>query len=195
MAAIYDEMNEKTKEKIQQSMLKLLQEKHFMKVSVQDISLGAGINRGTFYLHYQDKYDVIEQMEATLLNGLEIHLNRLVPEKLMKEAEKGEISMHAVAVFHYIKTNATLFQVLLGENNHFGFHKRLKQFFVEHFGKKMKVNDAFFSKLSLPDDYLSAFATSAFLGLIEEWLEKGLAETPDEMAEMYIRIIFFIKGI
>ena len=59
----------------------------------------------------------------------------------------------------------------------------------------MKVNEAFFSKLSLPDDYLSAFATSAFLGLIEEWLEKGLAETPDEMAEMYIRIIFFIKGI
>ena len=124
MAAIYEEMNEKTKEKIQQSMLQLLQEKHFMKVSVQDILSGAGINRGTFYLHYRDKYDVIEQMEATLLNGLEIHLNRLVPEMLMKEAEKGEISLRAVAVFHYIKTNATLFQILLGENNHFGFHKR-----------------------------------------------------------------------
>lgn len=195
MAVIYDEMNEKTKERIQQSILHLLKDKPFVKISVQDITSGVGINRGTFYLHYQDKYDLIEQMEATLLKGLEMHLNRLIPEKLLKKAERGEVSMLAVEVFHYIQINAPLFQALLGENNHFGFHKRLKQFFTEHFGKKMMINEDFFSKFSLPKEYLSAFAISAFLGLIEEWLEKGLSETPDEMAEMYIQIIFFIKEI
>ena len=193
MKSIYDQMIEKTKEKIQKSFLQLLKEKHFMKISVRDITTVAAINRGTFYLHYQDKYDLLHQMEENLLRGLELHLQRLKPDVLLLEAEKGQISTLAVEVFRYIQTNAERFQVLLGENNHFGFHKRLKQFFVDHFGKKMVQNKTFFQDLTIRKDYLSSFATSAFLGLVEQWLDNSLAESPDEMADMYIQIIFFIR--
>ena len=193
MKSIYDEMIEKTKEKIQKSFLQLLKEKHFMKISVRDITTVAAINRGTFYLHYQDKYDLLHQMEENLLRGLELHLQRLKPDVLLLEAEKGQISTLAVEVFRYIQTNAERFQVLLGENNHFGFHKRLKLFFVDHFGEKMVQNQTFFQGLTIRKDYLSSFATSAFLGLVEQWLDNSLAESPDEMADMYIQIIFFIR--
>lgn len=195
MASIYDEMVEKTKEKIQQSFLQLLKEKNFMKVSVRDITESAEINRGTFYLHYLDKYDLLDQMEEGLLLDLEKHLERLKPDVLLEEAEKGNISRHAVEVFRYIQMNAERFQVFLGGNNHIGFHKRLKHFFVDHFVDKMMKNENFFKGVAVPPDYLSSFATSAFLGLIEQWLENGLAETPSEMAEMYIQIIFFIKNL
>ncbi|MBM4761404.1 TetR/AcrR family transcriptional regulator [Bacillus sp. B15-48] len=178
---------------IQKSFLQLLKEKPFMKVSVRDITTIAAINRGTFYLHYQDKYDLLHQMEENLLRGLELHLQRLKPDVLLLEAEKGQISTLAVEVFRYIQTNAELFQVLLGENNHFGFHKRLKLFFVNHFGEKMIQNKTFFQGLTIRKDYFSSFATSAFLGLVEQWLDNSLAESPDEMADMYIQIIFFIR--
>lgn len=195
MASIYDEMNEKTKETIQQSFLVLLKEKTFMKVSVRDITTMAAINRGTFYLHYEDKYDLLHQIEENLLRGLELNLQRLKPDVLLLEAEKGQISVLAVEVFRYIQTNAEIFQVLLGENNHQGFHKRLKLFFINHFSEKMMQNQTFFQELTIPRDYLSAFATSAFLGLIEQWLDNSLAETPEEMADMYIQIIFFIRKL
>src|SRR5690606_40771921 len=97
MASIYEEMAEKTKEKIQQSFLQLLKEKNFMKVSVRDITEAAEINRGTFYLHYLDKYDLLDQMEERLLSDLEKHLERLQPGVLLEEAEKGNMSMQAVA--------------------------------------------------------------------------------------------------
>lgn len=193
MKSIYDEMIEKTKEKIQKSFLQLLKEKHFMKVSVRDITTVAAINRGTFYLHYQDKYNLLSQMEESLLEGLELHLLRLKPDILLLQAEQGQISRLAVEVFRYIQINAECFQVFLGENNHYGFHKRLKQFFVNHFGEKMIRNEMFFRHLTIPKDYFSAFSTSAFLGLIEQWLDNSLAESPEEMAEMYIQIIFFIR--
>ena len=193
MVSIYDEMIERTKEKIQNSFLQLLKEKPFMKVSVRDITTVAAINRGTFYLHYVDKYDLLNQIEKSLLRGLELHLQRLKPDVLLVEAEKGQISTLAVEVFRYIQTNAERFQVLLGKTNHFGFHKRLKQFFVNHFGEKMVQNQSFFQGLTIPRDYLSSFATSAFLGLVEQWLDRSLAETPEEMADMYIQIIFFIR--
>lgn len=31
-------------------------------LTVSDIARGAGINRGTFYLHYIDKYDLMEKL-------------------------------------------------------------------------------------------------------------------------------------
>ncbi len=138
-----------------------------MKVSVSDITTAAAINRGTFYLHYQDKYNLLSQMEESLLEGLELHLLRLKPDILLLQAEQGQISRLAVEVFRYIQINAECFQVFLGENNHYGFHKRLKQFFVNHFGEKMIQNEMFFRHLTIPKDYFSAFSTSAFLGLIE----------------------------
>lgn len=195
MASIYDDMIEKTKEKIQKSFLQLLKERNFMKVSVQDIATGANINRGTFYIHYRDKYDLLNQMEESLLNRFDKHLKCLEPDILLLEAEKGNISMHAVEVFHYIQINADRFQILLGENNHIGFHKRLKHFLNKHFVEKMIKNKTFFIELTVPQDYLSSFATSAFLGLIERWLDNDLDESPSEMAEMYIQIIFFIRNL
>lgn len=70
MVSIYDEMNEKTKENIQKSFLQLLKEQPFMKVSVRDITAFAKINRGTFYLHYEDKFDLLHQIEDNLLKDL-----------------------------------------------------------------------------------------------------------------------------
>ncbi len=194
MKTIYEEMNDKTKRKIQTSFLNVLKEKHFMNITVRDITTLAEINRGTFYLHYQDKYDLIEQIEKQLLKGLELQLLRLKPDELLQEAEKGSISKLSVEMFRYIQLNAEVFRVLLGNNNQ-GFHRRLKTFFVNHFGEKITQNKSFFHNLDIPEDYLSSFATSAFLGLVEQWLERGLAETPDQMADMYIRIIFFIRNM
>jgi hypothetical protein len=51
----------------------------------------------------------------------------------------------------------------------------------------------FFRYLTITSDYISSFATSSILGLIGQWLDNALAESPDEMADMYIRIIFFIR--
>ncbi|MCO4612962.1 transcriptional regulator, TetR family [Streptococcus infantarius subsp. infantarius] len=41
-----------TKNYLRQSLAKLLLEKRFEVISVSDLTKTAGINRGTFYLHY-----------------------------------------------------------------------------------------------------------------------------------------------
>ena len=186
-------MNEQTKEKIQSNFLQLLQKKHFMNITIRDLTTQAKINRGTFYLHYVDKYDLLAQMEDSLLDGLELHLQRIKPQDMLLVAQKGEIPTLSIEVFRYIQENAHLFEVFLGANNLSGFQKRLKQFFMNHFVQKMEQNREFFNHVTIPQDYFSSFAISAFLGLIEQWLENSLTETPEEMAKMYIQIIFFIK--
>jgi len=54
----------RTRVLLQDALGKLLQEKEFDKISVQDIAEAATVNRATFYDHYADKYSLLECMVA-----------------------------------------------------------------------------------------------------------------------------------
>ncbi|RXZ81130.1 TetR/AcrR family transcriptional regulator [Paenibacillaceae bacterium] len=55
-----DPRAKRTRNYIQSAFTDLLAEKDFEAVSIQDIMGRAGLNRATFYNHYQDKYELLE---------------------------------------------------------------------------------------------------------------------------------------
>ena len=59
-----------TKEILKTALIQLLQKKDFEAITVSDISRTAGVNRGTFYLHYVDKFDMMNQLEEEILHHI-----------------------------------------------------------------------------------------------------------------------------
>lgn len=59
---IVDPRIRRTRQLLQQALVKLLDSKEFEKISVQDISEAATVNRATFYDHYADKFALLECM-------------------------------------------------------------------------------------------------------------------------------------
>ena len=57
----------KTKKAICNAMMDLLTQKELHKVTVQEITDIADINRATFYKHYLDVYDLYDQLERDIL--------------------------------------------------------------------------------------------------------------------------------
>lgn len=57
-----------TKALIRRTLLDLMQESPFLKVTVKELCEKAGINRGTFYLHYRDLWAVLEELEDEVLS-------------------------------------------------------------------------------------------------------------------------------
>jgi AcrR family transcriptional regulator len=60
----------RTRELLQQALAKLLDVKEFEKISVQDITDAATVNRATFYAHYPDKFALLECLVAAQFNAL-----------------------------------------------------------------------------------------------------------------------------
>ena len=67
---VEDRRVRKTKNAIKQAFIKLLAEKELERITIQDITTLADINRGTFYLHYEDKYLLLSDLEDEILAGL-----------------------------------------------------------------------------------------------------------------------------
>ena len=70
-----DRRVERTRQLLQQAFKEIAQEKGFSATSVQDIAERANVNRGTFYLHFADKYMLLdtlvrEDMHKLLTNSL-----------------------------------------------------------------------------------------------------------------------------
>lgn len=56
----------RTKNSIVKAFYALLKQENFKKITIQQIADKAMINRQTFYLHYQDKYDLLQKVIAAL---------------------------------------------------------------------------------------------------------------------------------
>jgi AcrR family transcriptional regulator len=55
-----DRRAQRTRQVLWQAFLKIMQEKGFTAVSIQEITERANVHRGTFYAHFADKYALLE---------------------------------------------------------------------------------------------------------------------------------------
>lgn len=189
----YEEKNRKTKQLIQTSFMQILEKKPFDTITVGDITKAAEINRGTFYLHYQDKFDLLDQIEQQLFSDLGSHIDELQSRySAMQTYEKGQEQL-AAALFSSIKMHAPLLKIFLSNRGRAGFHIRFRDAFTEKVRVNLEKNGSINASLKAPMDYFLSFITSAFLGLIEQWVRNGLDKTPEEMTVLYIDIISFIQ--
>lgn len=191
--SIYTEKNRKTKQLIQMSFLKILENKPFEAITVGDITKFAKINRGTFYLHYKDKFDLLDQIEQQLFEDVGNHIDELQTHYSSTQTfEKGQEQL-AATLFSSIKMHAPLLKIFLSDRGRAGFHLRFRDAFSEKVRVNLEKNENLMANLKVPIEYFLSFITSAFLGLIEQWVQNGLDKTPEEMTNLYIDIISFIK--
>ena len=67
MAEVEDKRIRRTKKLLRQALTRLMQQKDFQSITVTDVVREADINRGTFYAHYRDVYDLRDKIETGMI--------------------------------------------------------------------------------------------------------------------------------
>ncbi|MDQ0273827.1 TetR/AcrR family transcriptional regulator [Cytobacillus purgationiresistens] len=182
----------KTKKVIRDALTDLMEEKGFDGITVRDLTERADINRGTFYLHYRDKYDLLEQSEEEILTRLkkmQLDIKDLDIEDLYEYYLKEEPFPFVVQLFEYIQINGKFMRILMGPKGDPAFPSKLKSFLSGNMMQNLygKANG---NELNIPVDYIIAYVLSAQVGLIQQWLNSGMKESPKEIALIVLNITF-----
>lgn len=166
----------RTKNLLIQSLTTLLMEKDLKDISVLELAELADVNRGTFYLHYKDIYDLYEKTENEILDKF----NSII-KKHQRRTSKGIPFPAVLDALEFMGENADICLAILRTNDTAFLSKLIEM-------NKPKDPDEWKlifgeGKEGLYEFYYS-YITSGCVGVLRSWFMNGMKESPKKMAEL-----------
>ncbi|PES22422.1 TetR/AcrR family transcriptional regulator [Bacillus cereus] len=160
----------RSREMFKNAVYSLLQEESTISnLTVQKIANKAGLNRTTFYLHYQDIQDLLMQLTDEILNELSNKITALIHVSNLSEKQQ----LTQLLDYLYIHRN---YLSILFNMNHFE-----EQLFL--LIKKLVETRRNNSETELPEDYVAIeIKTASLVGIIMWWIKNGLHFSSDYIA-------------
>lgn len=172
----------RTKKMIRKALSELIEEKGLNNISITDLTTRADINRGTFYLHYTDKYDLLEKVEDEIMKEIQEQTKGIDYINMMNIDVVNEPIPFIIKLFEYFKENANFMKAILGPKGDPLFLRKLKKFTEINLFEKKLVKAFKQENMLIPEEYFISYLISAHLGVVQQWLESGMNKSPKEMA-------------
>ncbi len=170
-----------TRKVLRDSLVELLITKPISRITITELCKKADINRTTFYAHYKDQFDLLNQVEEETLSSFEDILRK-------HEDKRGrrELLQLTEEIVSFMADNGNSIQVLLSENGDIRFQKKLFNRFI-----RMDQVMNYFS--SDEDDrelkeYSYIFVVNGTLGLIQHWLQSDKSVPEAQLAKMLVQL-------
>lgn len=143
-----------TKQLLSNALIDLLQRKKISKITIQELSNEAGINRSTFYLHYSDVYDLLDEIEDTLINDVKNYLH-----------SKDSSTSYIEHLLNYIYENKVIFKTLLGFCEESRFNNEFLQL-----SRNLLLNDIFGDRQLEHGEYIIEYLVRGNNALTLKWI-------------------------
>ncbi|MFD1774848.1 TetR/AcrR family transcriptional regulator [Paenibacillus rhizophilus] len=166
----------KTQEAIKKAVVELVTEKDFDSITIQEISDRANVSRKTIYLHYTDKFDLLDKL-------IEEHINEL-REICESESTSSEGNF---SWFEYFEEKYSFFSVMPASKGAPFFRKRFLEFVIEDIRNGWEMTEG--KKSGLSEDVLVQFFAPAYVGLVEWWFKYEMPYPPHIMEEQVGNIL------
>lgn len=158
------------------ALLKLLEEKGGIeKISVRELCAEAELNRSTFYAHYSEPRDVLEETEEEILSETANDIRKIGAEKT--GGGKGYLK----SFLQYIKDNDRIFNVLLVTGAAPGFKNRFMQIALQNLFEHLQVEIR-----KEKQQYVYSYLIFGSLGIITQWVRSDYAASVDEIVEILL---------
>ena len=157
-------------------------EKRIEKITVREITQKAGYNRGTFYEYFTDVYDVLEQIEESLIPTLDE-----LPRITIGEDDMGmPMGMPIDMFIKLYEQNSKYYSVLLGDNGDPAFVSKLKN------STKPLIKQAFSenNKLDAVEfDFVLEYVLSAMIGIMSYWFRQNKVLPAERLVELIYELM------
>ena len=164
---------------IRNAFMELLEVKSFEKITVRDITSMAMVSRGTFYLHFEDKYDLLDQIEAEMAEELDQFSVLITEESLQKSREEGTPLPHLLPLLTYIEENPGFFNLVASNDRSTQFYGKLAEKYSFRMVEILQLdqNTPMFA-------YKIQIGISAISSVLNKWIADGMKEKKEDIAKL-----------
>ena len=180
-----DRRQQKTRSAIFRAFNRLLEEKHFNNITVQEILDEANIGRSTFYSHFETKDALLREMCTDIFDHIFSH------ELSSETSHDFSLSDHGLQekithlLYHLKDNKGNVLGVLSGESSEL-FMRYFKEYLVTMFEQYPG---------SMRQDVPKEFALNHLVGSLAEavkwWIGTGMKMPPEELADNYLKLIVY----
>ncbi len=171
----------KTRAQLQNGLAKLMKTKSINEITVKELVDEVDINRSTFYLHYTDIYNLLEDIENRLMD----EILRVIDSH--KNVTDGGLLSIFTDIFTIIDANRDICSALIGEKGDMAFVQSMEDIIASH-GVHDLMNQ--FMLPERPIHYMISFSMSGCIGMLKEWLSTENSEPPEYMANVAYNTVF-----
>ena len=152
----------RSRENILRAFAELLSEKGSVKIKINELVKRADVNRSTFYAHYRNIYDVLNEIENEIIGKLFSFLDSFSHVDLLYNPIPFILKIGAE-----LEKNRTFYRLLIETEGSINFLNRLKDIFIQ----KILADKKAYSKIKKPKEFIVCMNLLAggAAGLICDW--------------------------
>ena len=174
------------------ALLSLLEKKPFEYVTISELCKEAGVNRSTFYLHYENTADLLKEATAYVLDNFASYFPvdmESIASKY-KNCDLQELNFINEKYLHpylsFIKENQRLFTAVLSQPTTFDSMVIFQRLFDDVFHPIL-------DRFHYPRDeqhYVMVFYLNGITAIITEWLKDGCHKSMEDISSIIHDCIF-----
>jgi AcrR family transcriptional regulator len=171
-----DRRSQRTRHLLSAALVELIREKDYKTITVNDIIERANVGRSTFYAHYKDNDD--------LFLG---ELDRVIEVLGQRIPNQDEMPFFpSLGLFQHVSEEYELYKALVWTPGIDLFIKHMQKSLTQRVEKGLQSSG---QEYGVPIPILANFITGSFLNLLKWWLENKKKQTPEQMNEMFKKLI------
>jgi AcrR family transcriptional regulator len=181
----FERRKQRTREVLKQAAIELIVAQGYEAVTIEAITERADVGRGTFYIHFQDKDDILWAIVSdVIVAGDEEANNRYLIERPTHAEYLG-----VRVLFEYASRRRELYRIMLGQRGSAALSSKLQRVIAAEIEREIQQSRVF-KDITLPPPFTAQFLTGALVGLLTWWLEAPGTYTAGQMADMFYEMLY-----
>ena len=177
--------------KIDDAFISLLEKKDFEYITVKEICKLAGVNRSTFYLHYETLGELVtecvERMNEDFIKYFKAQPVNLVADVRTEQLDNLFLITpeYIIPYLNYIKTHKKLFRVVMLRSEVLQTDKTYNNMLYPFL-------DKVFARFSVPEKeraYFMDFYIGGLMRIVKRWLKGDCRESTEQITEIIVKVI------
>lgn len=176
-----DRRYQRTKRLLESALIELLKNKNIYEVSIPDLAEAADISRATFYLHYKTPYDLLNQLENTMISNI------------VEEYQTHDILDQydfLLSTYQFLQTHSELLTILMNPITGSNFSEKISIAIKMEYGRLWAQSLTYLTEQERK--YCGVFIIDGYISVLKTWLQRGMKETPKQMVELSRRFQYRI---